>query len=796
MIMKKKITFPYLILSVLVILLTIVVVMGVFTYNKFSEIVRDVNQSSRPDLMLVTTKNLLGNLSNAGNSVKTYTLTKDTIYLDKFYKAITQANETMELIYSINDKKHNELLNIPKLDTLVNLKIVTLEDLLSLQDDYRVNIALNKVMDKIEKQNEAEAEKGIFRRIFSKNKISKTKVSEEINQIKNEETHIKNTLVNKELELINQDRIITDNIRTIIDVFEITENNKIANETQLALIKVEKINKQIAIFCIAGGILVLFISYLMMNFIRTNIRFRTALREAKNQAEELADAKERFLNNVSHEIRTPMNAISGFADQLAENELPPEQKEQVNMIQKSSKHLLHIINEVLTFNKLQQGKSAKENIPFNPAEVTSEVVAILNPLALEKNITINIINNDSIPKVLKGDPHKLSQILLNIVGNSIKFSEDGNIGIKLSPFLANHESVSVRFEIQDNGIGMTAKQMKKIFEEFEQAEVSTTRKHGGTGLGLSITKMLVDLLKGNISVQSELNKGTLVTVELPFEIAQEEEIKNITVQKSQINNNIQLKDINILIVDDEPYNRKLLTTILKKHDVSLSEAENGQQAIDEITKNNYDIILMDSRMPVLNGIDATKKIRRSRNKKISSIPIIALSAAVSEQDQANYKKAGMNDFLSKPFKKEDLIYKIHSVLNNKKTSTPKRIRKAPEKNEPALLDFNQLKSISGGDKNFYTEMLQTFVEGTEEGIDKINQHTEEKNWQMVAEYAHKISSPCNHLSANNLYKMLKDIEDYCREEKNIKAALPIIKNLPAEANKVILKVKNELKKVA
>lgn len=156
----------------------------------------------------------------------------------------------------------------------------------------------------------------------------------------------------------------------------------------------------------------------------------------------------------------------------------------------------------------------------------------------------------------------------------------------------------------------------------------------------------------------------------------------------------------------------------------------------------------------------------------------------------------MNDFLSKPFKKDDLIYKIHSVLNHKNTSTTKRTKRATIKKETLLLDFNQLKSISGGDKNFYIEMLQTFVEGTEEGIEKINQHTKEKNWQMVAEYAHKISSPCNHLSANNLYKMLKDIEDYCRGEKNITAAISIIKKLPKEANKVILNVKNELKKVA
>lgn len=814
MLQVKKVKFPVYILLVLLILLGFVIYIGSYSYQRFSNVVYEVGAASEGDNRLIKTKNLLGKISLAENSVKTYGLTRDSIYLDIYYTSVKKTDELMSTLYDLEDSSEKmSKLKLKTLDSLINKKFNILEDYLSLQGDYRVNIALNKVVNNIESDiinnkntlNKSEEDssqnnedkKGFFKRIFgrkkkkeitdtSKEKVEFASIDNEVETIKREENQINQTKIKQELELIMEDKLITSKINALVNEFEVQENLRVIEEAEEAAIEVGKINQQITLFFIVAGVLVLFITLLIVNYINASNRFRKALRYAKKEAENLAETKERFLNNMSHEIRTPMNAISGFIDQLAKSDLKGESAEQVRMIQKSSDHLLHIIDEVLIYNKLQHKKSTLDNRGFDLEGLTTDLFQIMEPLARDKDIELKLIKNPNTPKIIIGDPHKLNQILINVIGNAIKFTNKGSVKLVLNTVLKNDEDCRIRFDVIDTGIGMTNEQLKRIFNEFEQAEITTTRDFGGTGLGLSITKMLVDLYGGTIDVTSNHGKGTKFTIELPFKLGSKEDIYVI---REKVTESQKLKNLNILIVDDEPYNRKLLTAILNKHKVHLSEASNGREAIEEVKRNTYDLILMDSRMPKLNGIEATKIIRKSKSDKLKNIPIIALSAAVAHSDQQDYKEAGMNGFLPKPFKESDLINEINRVIIGKET---KKVTTSSNQNEGSNLDFSQLKDISSGDHDFYNEMLQTFIDETSEGIEKLKKSSNEQNWNMVAEYAHKISAPCNHLSASKLYNELKKLENAIRNNQfNEKDVPKTVNRISKEAKTVINQVKKE-----
>ncbi len=805
--MRKKVKFPYIIIIVLFSLLATVGIIGGFTYRTFTQVMNDAQLNGPTDIRIVLSKKFLTKLSRAENSVKSYSLTKDSIYLNKFYVTVEDSYRILEKFKSKFDTNDTKV-DFTVLDSLTDKKIDILSDLLILQDNYRVDIALDKVVNNIEgiivdakadSEEDTKKKKGFFRRLFrrkkdqrekiKKEKVAFSKIDDEVKTVKVEEGAINKNQVNQELELIRQDKEVTDKIQAIINDFEIQENLVVTELAKQSAVKIKRTNRQIAIFCILAGILVLFISYLIIRYIITNNRYRKALRKAKREAEDLAFTKERFLNNMSHEIRTPMNAISGFIDELADSPLNDGQRSQVNMIQKSCNHLLHIIDEVLTFTKLQHNKAKLDFSGFKVHELIEDIKNILNPLAEEKSIDLNITFSKDLPQILIGDSHRLSQILMNVTGNAIKFTNEGEVNIHVVSKKMDDNKLEVSFIIEDTGIGMSKNQIKKVFDEFEQAEVSTTRNYGGTGLGLSITKMLVELYNGSIDVKSKKGEGTTVNITIPFEVGENKDVVKV---KNSNGYKLKKKSLKILIVDDEPYNRILLKTILEKNHIKTKEAENGRDAIDKLKKDNFDLILMDSRMPIMNGIDATKIIRRSQNAKIREIPIIALSAAVQEQDQLEYKAAGMNGFLSKPYKAEQLISKINELFDNDKDNA------APiatdHKNGEKKIDFSHLEELSDGDKEFYYDMLQTFVVGLKECVESLSEQKKVMEYNTIANDAHKMASPAGHLSANKLYTLLKSIEDEARGNKNDDLIIRLITQFEEETIEVLELVNQELNK--
>jgi signal transduction histidine kinase/ActR/RegA family two-component response regulator len=390
--------------------------------------------------------------------------------------------------------------------------------------------------------------------------------------------------------------------------------------------------------------------------------------EAKEKAEESTKLKEAFLANMSHEIRTPMNAIIGFSDILSHSDLKEKEREYVQTIKSAGENLLSIINDILDISKIEAGMMAFEEYVFSVKEIFASLNIMLNEKAKEKNIVLLFTCDSSVPEHLLGDPMRLTQIILNLAGNAIKFTPKGHIEVRAKVLendqvhlqkIAGDEVTWLEFSVIDNGIGITADKMKHIFERFRQAESHTTRKYGGTGLGLSIAKQLVELQGGELSVVSEIKVGSTFSFCVPYKrssgmiVLPEETREKYDIEK--------LRTLNILLVEDNLLNVKLVLSLFSENMLTVQVAENGSVAIEKIRANTFDIILMDMEMPVMNGYEAATVIRHEMK---NNIPIIAMTAHAMAGEQERCISLGMNDYIAKPFNADMLFEKIYELTFN------------------------------------------------------------------------------------------------------------------------------------
>lgn len=386
-------------------------------------------------------------------------------------------------------------------------------------------------------------------------------------------------------------------------------------------------------------------------------------KESKKQADLANSFKSRFLANMSHEIRTPMNAVIGISDLLYNEETNNEKKDKLRTILSSAESLLSIINDILDYSKIEAGKMQLEHIPYSLAETARDSIEMFRVNALRKGLNIRLSVSSNIPKKVMGDPVRLRQILVNLIGNALKFTSFGHVQLNIDVELKN-EVEFIKISVADTGVGIDGERINQLFESFNQLDTSTTRKYGGTGLGLSIVKNLVDIMGGSIDVKSRIGIGTTFEVFLPMEACEEAKEKTpIEIIFEGKNKNIALSKLRILIVEDNKINQELIKTYLKNKDIKFEVADNGVEAIDKIKSTKFDIVLMDIQMPVMDGFEATNRIRSMDCENCSNLVIIALTANAMQGDKEKCIEVGMDNYLSKPVRAKELFTMLEKYVN-------------------------------------------------------------------------------------------------------------------------------------
>ncbi len=400
-------------------------------------------------------------------------------------------------------------------------------------------------------------------------------------------------------------------------------------------------------------------------WLREKVKEKTAELEMEmERAENSEKAKEQFLANMSHEIRTPLNAILGMTRLLLEKNPREDQLRYLNAISESSDNLLVIINDILDLSKIEAGKILFEKIVFSPKERTETVVNTLLFQAMAKGLELDFQTDPDVPERVEGDPYRLNQVLINLVGNAIKFTDQGKVLIHTQLESQDDKAIQLKFSVSDTGIGISKDKLQHIFNMFTQESSSTTRKFGGTGLGLAICKRLIELQGGRIEVESEMNKGSVFSFVIPYQHATT--APTDTDHKTHSDVKASLSNLRILLAEDNEFNKMVAVDTLEEMipGAVIDVAVNGKAAVELAIRNTYDIILMDIQMPEMDGYEATKLIRSYNDEKINSIPIIAMTASVIKAEVDKCFECGMNAFVGKPFNPEELMETISKNINH------------------------------------------------------------------------------------------------------------------------------------
>ncbi len=388
--------------------------------------------------------------------------------------------------------------------------------------------------------------------------------------------------------------------------------------------------------------------------------YQAELIKAKEQAEQAKQVKERFLANMSHELRTPINGILGISHLLSESPLSDDQRKCVELLKVSSEALLGVINDVLDISKIDAGKFKIVRSETNVSILAKAVVDLLKFRADEKGIGLTINFSGPMPKTIMADSLRLNQILMNLLSNGIKFTEKGSVDLTVSRLEEKNNKVHIEFAVKDSGIGIPKDRIARIFESFEQAQDDTVHKYGGTGLGLSIVKKLAELKGGELKVESEEGCGSTFSFTNWYELV--DNSKEEALPKLGISELSKFENVSVLVAEDNAVNQFMIKKVLANWNLKVQVVDNGQKVLDSLQSDQFDIILMDTHMPVMGGFEATRQIR-SLKEEVRNIPIISLSAAVLEEEKQLAYDAGVNDIVTKPFDLSVLHHKIQKLVN-------------------------------------------------------------------------------------------------------------------------------------
>ena len=804
-----------------------IVAAGTFTYHSFNRVLQAMDTLSEPEAKLVHLNEVMTEISSAEGSARAYTLTKEQHYLRNYWERFSTIESHIQELRGDMQGSTYQLARIDSVSALLENKQRNLQSFLLLKDKEAKNTPLKKALKIIDQkakdnpqpttvppvQSTTPPVKRRRRRGFGKPtaprpsstaaadrhthsslRLADNDSGELLNDVKDiihdmesEESRMKQHLGKQELDIIEQDWLIMDQIRSIIkdvrrEELSLTEKN--AAETRTIA------TRSVVTIAIISGLTILgcflFLALVFRDLTLSNY-YRTNLMQSKRRAEKLAQVKEEFLANMSHEIRTPLNAITGFLAQLQKTTLNKDQHLYVDTIESSSDHLLSIVNDILDLSKIESGKLAIDEQPFTVKKVMQTVVDVMRVKAQEKSITISREVDADLNLTLLGDAHRLRQILFNLVGNAVKFTEQGGVSVRAQAKKVTKTHVDVEFLVQDTGSGIAQDKLEHIFGAFNQEDGFTGQRYGGTGLGLAISKKLIELQDGWIAVESVVGQGSTFSFLLHYPIS----TATVPVSSEEAAlPSVAITDQSVLVVDDDQVNRLLLEVLSDEWDAQVDIVDSGQAALEAIKEHRYDMVLTDINMPEMNGVDLMLAIKQTH----PTVPVIAFTATVHPETLDKFLSMGFEDYLLKPFKESDLRAKIAQyTVGYRQTRSAHAPVVSPSQERPSAYSLTELTSITRNNTQQLIDILEFILKRCPQEVSLLVDEAAAQRWSQVAAQAHKLRSSFGQIGAAGLVNDLHTVEAMALEaERESPELYRAIQLFAAQAQAVFSNLRREV----
>ena len=735
--------------------------------------------------------------SNSEKDFKNYIFQTNSlqIQIDSLKNAVTNPNQ-IKLLDSVNILLHEKTLNIRLLKKIKNKKNDEASVNNAIEELTKLENSLRKLQ--LEDFTKSPQKLGIYQRNVlvkyvdylnknipddSTNTLTKKatdsilSASKQLLSIVKKETKKKKESMNlRENKLLKNEILISEQLRKVLRIVEqeiIVYSNKNNIEKEKSL---KKINQIVTYAAITGLLLTVFFSFLIASDFSKTQLYKKQLEIANFKTKNLLKNRENLISTVSHDLKTPLSTIVGYAELLSTSDLNTKQIYFTRNIKNSSEYISRLIQDLLDFSQIEAGKIAIEQIAFSLPETINEVALNIQSVFSKKDINLLITTAEKFEKPIIGDPFRLKQVLINIIGNGYKFTESGYMKINAQ---INNEKIIIT--IEDSGIGIEKESQELIFEEFAQANKTIEKQYGGTGLGLSISKKIVALLGGQLQLKYSSNKGSIFEIELPLIFAKEPQksIVNATLDTEIITDKI------IVVVDDDTDLLKLTTEVLKQNQFKVLAFTNAEEALSAIKNMPLDLLITDIQMPIMDGFSLTKAVR-NLGKKHQELPIIAVTGR-NDLDMKIYQEAGFSTVIKKPFSPKTLLSTIQALFKNQEI--PFQEEEKIAKNPSELFALDSLQSFLDHDIEAVKSILISFVETTSRNLSLLENALSTTDFDKIKATAHKMAPMFKQIQATEIASILNDLES---KELTKKELEPIIKALNPKIKTLLEAIEKQL----